>query len=120
MYYFSQIAFGLASSFVPFYVFGTVVADNLGGTYIGLLSAIIVLTGAATAVPAAWMANTFGKPLVMTIGACGLVIAGLAFLLFSNETLGTWGMIVPYLIIYGIGRGTWVSSASVKVLQLVV
>jgi hypothetical protein len=37
------------------------------------------------------------------------MVAGLAFLLFSNETLGTWGMIVPYLIIYGIGRGTWVS-----------
>jgi hypothetical protein len=42
-----QIAYGLASSFVPFYVFGTVIggSDRLGRTYLGLLSAIIPLTG---------------------------------------------------------------------------
>lgn len=91
-------------------MFGTVVADNLGGTYVGLLSAIIVLTGAAMAVPAGMMANAFGKPVVMSVGAVGLVISGVAFLFFSDNTLGTWGMIVPYLIIYGIGRGTWVSN----------
>ena len=98
---------------MPFYVFGTVVADNLGGTYVGLLSAIIVLTGSAMAVPAAWMANTFGKPVVMFVGAVGLTVSGLSFLFFSNETLGSWGMIVPYLIIYGIGRGTWVRGCHV-------
>ena len=26
---------------------------------------------------------------------------------FTDEQLGTWSMIVPFLIIYGIGRGTW-------------
>ena len=105
-----QIAFGLASSFVPFYVFGTVIADSdsLGGTYVGLLSAIIVLTGAAIAVPAGWAAQRFGKPVMMTIGAVGLMATGLAFFFFSDDQLGTWGMIIPYLIIYGIGRGTWV------------
>mmetsp|Transcript_26219 Transcript_26219/g.38847 ORF Transcript_26219/g.38847 Transcript_26219/m.38847 type:complete len:437 (+) Transcript_26219:151-1461(+) len=104
-----QIAFGLASSFVPFYVFGTVIADSdsLGGTYVGLLSAIIVLTGAAIAVPAGWAAQRFGKPVMMTIGAVGLMATGLAFFFFSDDQLGTWGMIIPYLIIYGIGRGTW-------------
>jgi len=65
-----QVAFGLTSSFVPYYVFGTVVAGSatLGSTYVGLLSAIIVLTGATMAMPSAWMANKLGKPFVMTIG----------------------------------------------------
>jgi hypothetical protein len=54
-----QIAFGFASSYVPFYIFGTVIgdSDSLGGTYIGLLSAIIVLTGAVIAIPASVIAN---------------------------------------------------------------
>lgn len=104
-----QIAFGFASSFVPYYVFGTVIADsdNLGGTWVGLLSAIIVLTGASMSMPSSWLANKFGKSFVMTVGGICLSFAGFAFFVFTDEQLGTWSMIVPFLIIYGIGRGTW-------------
>ena len=104
-----QVAFGLASSFVPFYVFGTVIddSDDLGGTYIGVLGSVVVLTGAVTAIPAAWAAEKFGKSIVMTVGGLGLVLAGLTFLFFDNDVIGTWPLIIPYLIIYGIGRGTW-------------
>ena len=105
-----QVAFGFASSFVPFYVFGTVIADSdeLGKTYVGLLSSIIVLTGATTAIPASYISKKFGKSPVMTIGGLGLTLAGFAFLVLSNSQLGTWGGIIPYLIIYGFGRGIWV------------
>jgi hypothetical protein len=43
-----QLAFGFASSFVPYYIFGTVISDseNLGTTYIGVLSAVVVFSGA--------------------------------------------------------------------------
>lgn len=104
-----QVAFGLASSFVPFYVFGTVIddSDELGGTYIGVLGSVVVLTGAVTAIPAAWAAEKYGKQAVMTIGGLGLVCAGLVFLFLDNDQIGTWAVIIPYLIIYGIGRGTW-------------
>lgn len=104
-----QVAFGLASSFVPFYVFGTVISDSddLGGTYIGVLGSVVVLTGAVTAIPAAWAAERFGKQVVMTCGGMGLVCAGLSFLFLDNDQIGTWPVIIPYLIIYGIGRGTW-------------
>jgi hypothetical protein len=104
-----QIAFGLASSFVPFYVFGTVIddSDDLGGTYIGVLGSVVVLTGAVTAIPAAWAAEKYGKQVVMTCGGLGLVCAGLSFLFLDNDQIGTWPVIIPYLIIYGIGRGTW-------------
>ena len=104
-----QIAFGLASSFVPFYVFGTVIddSDELGGTYIGVLGSVVVLTGAVTAIPASWAAEKFGKQVVMTVGGLGLLWAGVSFLFMDNERIGTWAVIIPYLIIYGIGRGTW-------------
>lgn len=104
-----QLAFGFVSSMVPFYIFGTVIADNLGGTWVGLLSAIVVLTGSSMAIPSAWLANKFGKPLVMTIGGICLCFASAILFVMSDETLGTWTMIVVYLVIYGVGRGTWVS-----------
>lgn len=106
-----QVAFGFTSSFVPYYVLGTVIADStsLGTTWVGLLSAIIVATGAATAIPSAYLANQLGKPAVMTIGGICLIFVGFVFFFFSDAQLGTWALIVPYLIIYGFGRGTWVS-----------
>jgi hypothetical protein len=104
-----QIAFGFASSFIPYYIFGTVIADSetLGTSYVGVLSALIVLTGAATAIPSAWAANYYGKPAVITVGAFCLAFSGLALFFLPNTVLGTWYFIVPYLIIYGVGRGTW-------------
>lgn len=106
-----QVAFGFTSSFVPFYIFGTVIAksDDLGSTYVGLLSAIIVLTGSLMAVPSAYVSNAIGKPVVMSFGGACLAFAGFALYIFSDSQLGTWKLIVPYLAIYGMGRGTWVS-----------
>lgn len=108
-----QVAFGFASSFVPYYVFGTVIADSatLGATYVGLLSAVIVMTGASMAMPAAWAANAFGKPLVMVVGGSCLAFSGFIFFFLTDAQLGTWGLIIFYLVVYGIGRGTWVSNA---------
>ena len=104
-----QVAFGFASSFVPYYVFGTVIDDSpkLGSEWVGLLSAVIVLTGSAMALPSAWAANKFGKPLVMSLGGLCLTVTGLVFFMFTDEQLGTWDAILPYLVIYGMGRGIW-------------
>ena len=65
-----QVTFGFVSTFVPFYVFGVIVNDSatLGGTWVGMLSALITLTGASMGLPAAWLSNNFGKPLVMVFG----------------------------------------------------
>ena len=48
-----QMAFGFASSFVPYYVFGTVISgsNHLGSTYVGVLSAVVVLTAASITLP---------------------------------------------------------------------
>jgi Ion channel regulatory protein UNC-93 len=60
-----QICFGFASSFVPYYVFGTIInnSNHLGSAYVGLLSAVIVATGASMAIPSSWAAIKFGKPI---------------------------------------------------------
>ncbi len=106
-----QVSFGFASSFIPYYVLGTVVSDYIGTTYVGLLSALIVLAGASTAIPSAYLANAIGKPFVMTVGGACIAFAGYAFYFFTDAELGTWTMIVIYLTVYGLGRGTWVSYA---------
>lgn len=104
-----QLAFGFTSSFVPYYVYGTVIAGSsmLGITYIGVLSSIIALTGTATAIPAVWFANRYGKEYVIFIGSLCLLFSGFAFFIVSDESLGTWSNIIPFLIVYGIGRGIW-------------
>ncbi len=107
-----QLAFGFTSSFVPYYVFGTVIADspNLGETYIGLLSAIIVFIGAITSIPASYLSNLYGKLVVVIVGGFCFAAAGFAFFLTSDESLGTWSYIIPLVVIYGIGRGVWEST----------
>lgn len=115
-----QLAFGFASSFVPYYIFGTVIADSdqLGDTWVGLLSAIIVLVGGATAIPVSVLTNIIGKAPVMAIGGLCLAFSGFIIFFISDQDLGTWKAIVPYLIVYGIGRGTWVRNSILYILLL--
>jgi MFS family permease len=75
--------------------------------YVGLISATIPLTGSAMAFPTAAVASKYGKVLPMTIGAIGLGMAGLAVIIFSDETLGTWEFVMVYIVVYGIGRGVY-------------
>ena len=55
---------------------------------------------------------------VMSLGGCCLAFAGFALFIFSNESLGTWGRIVPYLVIYGVGRGTWENTNKAVIADL--
>jgi hypothetical protein len=104
-----QVNFGCVSTFVPYYIFGVIVSksDSLGGPWIGCLSAVITLTGSLMGLPAAWISNRYGKPVLMVTGGICTAMAGISLFAFSDATIGTWGVIVPLLIIYGIGRGTW-------------
>lgn len=54
----------------------------------------------------------------MSLGGLCLAYAGFALFVSSDEDLGTWGMIVPYLIIYGIGRGTWENTNKAVIADL--
>ena len=104
-----QMAFGLASSFIPYYIFGTVVSGSpsMGISAVGVLSAMVVFVGAVSAIPIAYCANKLGKPAVITTGAACLLFTGFPVWIFSTSNLGTWIMIVPLLCVYGVGRGVW-------------
>lgn len=106
-----QVAFGFASSFFLYYIFGTIVSGStkLGVSYIGLMSATIMFAGATTAFPAAYIANRYGKPVVMTGGGLALAAVGLTCFVFNTTILGTREMIIPIMIVFGVARGTWVS-----------
>jgi hypothetical protein len=106
-----QIAFGFTSSMMTFYILGTVIADStrLGEAYVGLFSAIVVLAGALMAAPMSKVADQQGKSIVILFGNACLLGCGLIVLLFTNETIGTWLFMVPFSIIFGLGRGVWVS-----------
>jgi hypothetical protein len=104
-----QMAFGLASSFVPYYIYGTVVSGSpsMGISAVGLLSALVVFTGAASAVPIAYMANLTGKFNAVLVGGVCLILTAMPAMFFSATTLGTWGAIIPLVMVFGVGRGVW-------------
>jgi hypothetical protein len=117
-----QVAFGFASSFVPYYILGTVInkSESLGTKYLGLLSAIIVLVGTVIAIPSSQASMIVGKPIMMTIGAICLAYTGFALLVFSDGMLGTWTNILIYLVIFGIGRGIWENTNKAVIADLYV
>lgn len=108
----TQVSFGLVTSFVPYYIFGTVIADsgNLGEEYVGVLAAVAVFAGAAVAIPAAHLAQRNGKHSVMILGGLCFAVTGIVLYFVKNHPLDRWRIIIPYLIVYGIGRGIWVST----------
>jgi hypothetical protein len=108
-----QVTFGLVSTFVPFYIFGTVVSDsdNLGEEYVGILAAVTVFAGAAVALPAAEVAKYRGKPVVMVFGAICMSMVGFVLYFVKDRSLERWRVMIPYMLIYGMGRGIWVSPS---------
>lgn len=106
-----QIAFGLTSSMVTYYILGTVVADSntLGSEYVGLFAGLVVLSGALMSSPMAHYANLKGKAFIISIGNAALLACSLIMLVYNDEEIGTFGMMLLFSIVFGIGRGVWVS-----------
>jgi Na+/melibiose symporter-like transporter len=61
-------------------------------------------------IPLATLANLFGKKIVILSGNLALVASSLVFFLMPNDEMGTWLVILPYCIVFGIGRGVWVRT----------
>lgn len=107
-----QWSFGVAASFIGYYVFGFIVSnsDSLGNTWVGLLSAIITITGSAMAIPYSYIANAFGKEVVMVWGGLCFSLVGFFLYCEPDSALGTWAWIIPFFIVMGMGRGAWEST----------
>lgn len=108
----TQVSFGLITSFVPYYIYGTVISDsdNLGDEYVGILAAVAVFAGAVSAIPAAHLAHRNGKHSMMILGGLCFAVLGAVLYFVKNRAMSRWRIIIPYLIIYGVGRGIWVSA----------
>jgi len=117
-----QWAFGITAAFISFYVMGTIIAgsDSLGDTWVGLLSAIITITGASMGMPVAYISARIGKSPVMVFGAICMGFCGFITYLVSDDTLGTWGWIIPYLMVFGMGRGAWENTNKAVIADLYV
>lgn len=115
-----QIAYGFTSSFIPFYVFGTIVYESyhLGTRSVGFLTSVILLFSAITAIASAFVSNRFGKPIVTIMGGSALVATGVILYLQPDITFSVPATMIPYLITYSIGRGFWVSSHLICILYV--
>ena len=104
-----QMAFGYSAGYVPYYFFGTIATESswLGTGAVGLLSAVVVLSGALAAIPTAYAANVVGKGRVISIGALCLTAVGWPLFVFSDEELGNPLTTLCLLATYGVGRGIW-------------
>ena len=74
------VAFGFASSYIPFYVFGTIVDDSptFGGKFIGLCSASVVVVGSIAALPVHMLGLTSNssQTIVLVVAGIGLALSG--------------------------------------------
>jgi MFS family permease len=106
-----QISFGLSSGLMNYYVNGFIVKTYIGDGYIGILAAIATITAALSAFPYTWLANTpsLGKPYIILFSILCFFLNGLLVLVFSNEELGSWAVMVPFFIVHGAARGAWES-----------
>jgi MFS family permease len=105
-----QVCFGLSAGLVETYVNGVVVGPLLGDGYIGLLSGTVTLTAALLAMPTAMFANRWvahGRSALMVLGAVAFSMGGCMLLVWSDESLAVWPVIIWFYIFHGIARCIW-------------
>lgn len=102
-----QLAFGLCSSYIVFYVNGVILPQAGKDGYIGVLSAFVTFTAAAIALPTAKLVERCGKYPVTITGACLFALSSLVVLLLPNHIIASWVIIIPLCAVYGMGRGIW-------------
>jgi hypothetical protein len=109
-----QFVFGFASSYIPFYVFGTIVksSEALGGDKsIGFFSALVILCTYGTGWLIDWTGLLNNKYATKQIlGLSSILLATAGFLLYiypEDDNLSNLGILVPYIFLYGASRGMW-------------
>lgn len=113
-----QLSFGFAAAFVNFYIDGVVLPDGGKKGFIGLLSCVSVLVAALIAIPLASFVNKYGKYPVMILGAVSFGLCCSVVLYFGNDVIATWGVIIPFVVLYGVGRGVWENTNKAAVADI--
>ncbi len=103
-----QVSFALSAALLAYYIFGTIVnnSDELGEGTIGVLSAIILVTGTASTYPLSFLPRSLAISLG---GICFSMLGGVLFF-GDDEQLGTWVIMIIVMSLQGIGRSVWEST----------
>jgi hypothetical protein len=104
-----QLTFGLSIVFMGNYITGTVVEENIGDGWIGLLSSLTTLSAIILAGPCAYISNhhAHGKWMIMVAGSLCFLFEALSVITLPEHTVASWGFIVPLYLIHGAGRGVF-------------
>ena len=113
-----QVSFGFTAAFMTYYVDGIILPDGGKKGYIGLLSSVTVLVAAAAALPLAWFANSNGRHAVMITGALCFAVCCSMVLYIRDDTIADWVVIVPLVVLYGLGRGIWENTNKATVADM--
>jgi hypothetical protein len=107
-----QFGIGLTLSYVTSYVYGTIVGDSdeLGDSYIGILSALVVVIAALVSMTSTLFVQIFGKSFHILLAGLSVSFLGILLLFLSDSELGTWTNIIPYLLLEGFSLGVWEST----------
>ncbi len=102
-------AFGFVASFNSYYLGGVLVADGVGGSAAGYLTAIVSAAASLLALGMPTLIARFGRPAVMCLGV-GSWLLYLVMIMGTEDAVGAygnWASLVPIYILVGIGRGVW-------------
>lgn len=107
-----QFGTGLTLSYVTSYVYGIIVGDSdtLGKSYIGILSAFVVVIAAIVSMSSTFIVEFLGRSFNILIANLTICLLGIVLIFLTNSELGTWKYIVPYLFLEGITLGIWEST----------
>lgn len=106
--------FGFASSYIPFYVFGTIVksSEALGSDKsIGFFSALVVLCTYGTGCildQTGVLSNKYTTKNLLGLSSILLATAGFFLYIYpEDDDISNLAILIPYITLYGVSRGLW-------------
>ncbi|GAB5359135.1 hypothetical protein AAMO2058_000518500 [Amorphochlora amoebiformis] len=114
-----EIAFGFATSFINFYINGTIVKKALGKDNIGYMTAIIPATATLMSFPYSTFSDKMGKAPVMIVGCISYFLIAVLVSAISKESLTSlgWGLVWIY-IVAGNGRAVFEGTNKAMIADL--
>jgi len=100
-------SFGILSSFLNFYVNGTIVKDSVGKSNIGFFGATVGGVAAISSIVFSWLAKKYGKGPFLILGQICFLCEAVFCLIFTNDQLGDWFPLFCIYTLHGLGRSTF-------------
>lgn len=106
----SLMSFGVLSSFLNYYVNGTIVKESIGKNYIGYLGSVVAGTAAICSLGFGAVQKQYGKGVLLILGQVCFFSEAAFCLMFSNAQLGDYLPLFLLYAVHGVGRSTFEST----------